>query len=45
MNILIAADYRAPQSGNFIASLIALGRKLQKMVAMWCMYFPQKGTG
>lgn len=30
MNVLIAANYAAPKSGNFIASLIALGRRLRK---------------
>lgn len=29
MNIMIAADYAPPKSGNFIASVIALGRKLR----------------
>ncbi len=29
MNILIAADYSAPSSGNFIASLVELGRELK----------------
>ena len=30
MNILIAADYATPQSGNFIASCVELGRILKK---------------
>lgn len=30
MNVLIAANYGAPKSGNFVASLIALGRRLRK---------------
>lgn len=30
MNVLITANYAAPKSGNFIASLIALGRRLRK---------------
>jgi len=30
VNILIAASYAAPQSGNFIASLIELGRVLRQ---------------
>ena len=42
MNILIAADYRAPQSGNFIASLIALGRKLQKNGSHVVYVFPSE---
>ena len=30
MNILIAADYSTPASGNFIGSLVELGRDLKK---------------
>ena len=29
MNVMIAADYAAPKSGNFVASMIALGKKLK----------------
>ena len=29
MNVMIAANYAAPKSGNFVASMIALGRKLK----------------
>ncbi len=30
MNVLVTANYAAPKSGNFVASLIALGRRLRK---------------
>lgn len=29
MNIMIAADYATPKSGNFVASILAWGRKLR----------------
>ena len=30
MNIMIAADYATPKSGNFIASILTLGRRLRE---------------
>ncbi len=42
MNVLIAADYSAPSSGNFIASVIALGRKIRANGGNVIYAFPQK---
>lgn len=41
MNILIAANYGAPKSGNFVASLIALARRLRKDGNNVVLAFPQ----
>lgn len=41
MNILIAADYKAPNSGNFIASLIDLGRSIRRHGDSVIFLFPQ----
>ncbi len=41
MNILIAADYSAPQSGNFIASLVALSRMIRERGNMVIFVFPK----
>lgn len=41
MNILIAADYKAPNSGNFIASLIELGRSIRRHGDSAIFLFPQ----
>lgn len=40
MNILIAADYKAPNSGNFIASLIELGRSIKQSGGSAIFLFP-----
>lgn len=42
MNILIAANYGAPKSGNFIASLIALARKIRKEGSNVSFVFPKQ---
>lgn len=42
MNIMIAADYAAPKSGNFIASIIALGRRLRNNGAHVLFVFPEE---
>ena len=42
MNILIAADYSAPKSGNFIASILALGRKLRESGDHVVFAFPEE---
>ncbi len=41
MNVLIAASYMAPQSGNFIASVIALGEVLHKCGGSMVCIFPE----
>ena len=41
MNILIAADYSTPSSGNFIASLVELGRVLKKNNDNLYFIFPE----
>lgn len=41
MNILIAADYATPASGNFIASCIELGRALKKSGNNLTFIFPE----
>lgn len=42
MNIMIAADYTAPKSGNFIASIIALGRRLRNAGEYVLFVFPEE---
>ena len=42
MNIMIAADYATPKSGNFIASIIALGRRLRNDDEHVLFVFPEK---
>lgn len=44
MNILILADYCAPNSGNFVASLIALGREIRHRGGRAAFLFPQCGN-
>lgn len=41
MNILIAADYATPASGNFIGSCVELGRVLKKEGATLTFIFPE----
>lgn len=45
MNVLIAADYRAPSSGNFIASLLELAERMRDCGNMVCFLFPDNGKG
>lgn len=45
MNVLIAADYRAPNSGNFIASLLELAEKMRDTGNKTYFLFPDNGTG
>lgn len=40
MNIMIAAGYAAPKSGNFIASILALGRRLRESGDRVVFVFP-----
>lgn len=40
MNILIAANYAAPYGGNFIASLIELGERIESRGDSVCFVFP-----
>ena len=42
MNVLIAADYSSPRSGNFIASLIALARAVSGKEGTVVFVFPQE---
>lgn len=42
MNILIAADYSTPKSGNFIASILALGRRLRVSGERVVFVFPKR---
>lgn len=42
MNIMIAADYAPPKSGNFIASVIALGRRLRDRGDKVVFAFPKE---
>ena len=42
MNILMAADFCPPTSGNFIASLITLARKLRSDGQTVIFAFPEK---
>ncbi len=41
MNILIAADYATPASGNFVASLVELGRLLKREGSTLTLIFPE----
>ena len=41
MNILLAADYATPASGNFIASCVELGRTLKKSGSSLTFVFPE----
>lgn len=45
MNVLIAADYRAPSSGNFIASLLELAERMRDAGHSTCFLFPDNGKG
>lgn len=42
MNIMIAADYASPKSGNIVASVIALGRKLRDRGDKVMFAFPRE---
>ena len=42
MNIMIAADYATPKSGNFIASILALGRRLRESGDYVVFVFPEE---
>ena len=44
MNILIAADYATPASGNFIASCVELGRALKKNSDTITFVFPENNN-
>ncbi len=44
MNILIAADYATPASGNFIASCVELGRTLIKNGDNLSFIFPKNAN-
>lgn len=41
MNVLIAADYATPASGNFIGSMMDLGIKMRKQNAQLLFVFPE----
>lgn len=41
MNVLIAADYATPASGNFISSLVELGRMMKKQKHQLSFIFPE----
>lgn len=45
MNVLIAADYRAPSSGNFIASLLELAERMRDAGNNTYFLFPDNGKG
>lgn len=45
MNVLITADYRAPSSGNFIASLLELAERMRDAGHGICFLFPDNGKG
>lgn len=45
MNVLITADYRAPSSGNFIASLLELAESMRYAGHGICFLFPDNGKG
>ena len=45
MNILIAADYRAPGSGNFVASLLELAERMRATGHGIYFLFPDNGKG
>ena len=40
VNVLIAAEYRAPRSGNFIASLLDLAESIRKQGGQVVFLFP-----
>lgn len=42
MNIMITADYSAPKGGNFVASIITLGRHLRKKGNHVIFVFPKE---
>lgn len=42
MNVMIAANYVAPKSGNFIASILALGRRLRESGDQVVFVFPEE---
>lgn len=42
VNVLIAAEYRAPQSGNFIASLLDLAQMLRERGGQAVFLFPEQ---
>lgn len=44
MNILIAADYATPASGNFVASCVELGRALKKNSDKITFIFPENNN-
>lgn len=45
MNVLIMADYRAPNSGNFIASLLELAERMRDRGNKTVFLFPDNGKG
>ena len=45
MNVLITADYGAPSSGNFIASLLELAERMREAGDRVCFLFPDNGRG
>lgn len=45
MNVLIMADYRTPNSGNFVASLLELAEKMQDQGNKVVFLFPDNGKG
>lgn len=45
MNVLIIADYKAPQSGNFIASVLELGLMMRRQSNNVVYMFPEMNTG
>ena len=45
MNVLIAADYRTPCSGNFIASLLELAERMRDAGNNTYFLFPDNGNG
>lgn len=45
MNVLITADYRAPSSGNFIASLLELAERMREAGNETYFLFPDNGKG
>ena len=45
MNILIMADYRTPNSGNFIASLLELAERMRDRGEGVCFLFPENKNG
>ena len=45
MNVLIAADYQSPYAGNFIASLIELGERMNENGNAAFFLFPKRSAG